>query len=107
MRHRLLALALISSLAACDQTQAPNPPAGQDAAASAMADTDQADARFADLSKRALQGWLQLSPIGATQIGEHRYDSEIDDLSEAGRQKRLDLTKKILAELEAINIAAL
>ncbi|HZF98740.1 MAG TPA: DUF885 family protein, partial [Pseudoxanthomonas sp.] len=107
MRHRLLAVALISSLAACHQAQAPNPQTGQDAGASAKADTGQADARFADLSKRALQGWLQLSPIGATQIGEHRYDSEIDDLSEAGRQKRLDLTKKILAELDAINIAAL
>jgi uncharacterized protein (DUF885 family) len=107
MRHRLLAIALLSSLAACDRAEAPTPPADPGAAAVADADTTQADARFADVSKRALEGWLQLSPISATQIGEHRYDSEIDDLSQAGRQKSLEFARKTLAELESIDIATL
>ena len=106
MRHSLLALALLSSLAACQKAEAP---AAADAAApvATAADTAEADAKFADLSKRALDGWFQLSPVSATQIGEHKYDSEIDDLSAAGRQKGVDFGKKILAELDALDAGKL
>src|SRR5690606_37973060 len=78
MRKTLLAAALLASLSACQKSEAPAPTASTDAAAAA---TTQADAAFADLSKRALEGWLQLSPVSATQIGEHKYDGELDDLS--------------------------
>ena len=106
MRKTLLAAALLASLSACQKSEAPTaaPTAGATAAA---ADTAKADAAFADLSKRALEGWLQLSPVSATQIGEHKYDGELDDLSAAGRQKGLEFSKKILAELDATDIAAL
>ncbi|MGN6224090.1 DUF885 domain-containing protein [Pseudoxanthomonas sp.] len=105
MRHSLLALALLTSLAACQKTDAPAP---ADAPSATAAATDaQADARFADLSKRALEGWLQLSPVSATQIGEHRYDGEIDDLSAEGRQKSLDFSRKMLAELAAMDVSKL
>ncbi len=107
MRHSLLALALLSALAACQKAEAPAAPAAADATAAIAADTAEADAKFADLSKRALDGWLRLSPISATQIGEHRYDSEIDDLSAAGRQEGLDFSKKTLAELEALDVSKL
>ncbi|HZV38281.1 MAG TPA: DUF885 domain-containing protein, partial [Pseudoxanthomonas sp.] len=73
----------------------------------AAADTAQADAAFADLSKRALDGWLQLSPVSATQIGEHKYDGQIDDLSAEGRAKFLDFAKRTLAELDAMDAAKL
>ena len=106
MRKTLLAAALLASLSACQKSEAPTAAAGADTAATA-ADTAKADAAFADLSKRALEGWLQLSPVGATQIGEHKYDGELDDLSAAGRQKGLEFSKKILAELDATDIAAL
>lgn len=106
MRHSLLALALLSSLAACQKAEAPT--ATDSAAPVATAtDTAEADAKFADLSKRALDGWFQLSPVSATQIGEHKYDSEIDDLSAAGRQKGVDFGKKILAELDALDASKL
>lgn len=106
MRHSLLALALLSSLAACQKAEAP---AATDTAApvAVAGDTAEADAKFADLSRRALDGWFQLSPVSATQIGEHRYDSEIDDLSAAGRQKGVDFGKKILAELDALDAGKL
>ena len=106
MRHSLLALALLTSLAACQKTDAPAP-GDAPAAAAATASDAQADARFADLSKRALEGWLQLSPVSATQIGEHRYDSEVDDLSAEGRQKSLDFSRKMLAELGAMDVSKL
>ncbi|MGN7833305.1 DUF885 domain-containing protein [Pseudoxanthomonas sp. 22568] len=105
MRHSLLALALLTSLAACQKTDAPAP--GDAPAATAAAADAQADARFADLSKRALEGWLQLSPVSATQIGEHRYDSEIDDLSAEGRKKSLEFSRKMLAELGAMDVSKL
>jgi len=106
MRKTLLAAALLASLSACQKSEAPTAAASADTAAT-TADTAKADAAFADLSKRALEGWLQLSPVSATQIGEHKYDGELDDLSAAGRQKGLEFSKKILAELDATDIAAL
>nr|WP_295375383.1 DUF885 domain-containing protein [Pseudoxanthomonas sp.] len=105
MRPSLLALALLTSLAACQKTDAPAP--GEATPAAATASDAQADARFADLSKRALEGWLQLSPVSATQIGEHRYDGEIDDLSAEGRRKSLDFSRKMLAELAAMDVSKL
>lgn len=106
MRKTLLAAALLASLSACQKSEAPTVAPGADTSA-VVADTAKADAAFAGLSTRALEGWLQLSPVGATQIGEHKYDGELDDLSAAGRQKGLDFSKKILAELDATDIAAL
>ncbi|RYZ74149.1 MAG: DUF885 domain-containing protein, partial [Lysobacteraceae bacterium] len=106
MRHSLLALALLSSLAACQTVEAPAANRADGAAATA-ASTAEADAKFADLSRRAVEGWLQLSPIGATQIGEHRYDSQVDDLSAAGRQKGIDFGKQVLAELDALEVGKL
>jgi uncharacterized protein (DUF885 family) len=106
MRKTLLAAALLASLAACQKSEAPTAAPGADTA-TATADTAKADAAFADLSKRALDGWLQLSPVSATQIGEHKYDGELDDLSTTGRQKSLDFSKKILGELDALDVATL
>jgi uncharacterized protein (DUF885 family) len=106
MRKTLLAAALLASMTACQKSETPTAAPAADTAATA-ADTAKADAAFADLSKRALEGWLQLSPVSATQIGEHKYDGELDNLSAAGRQKGLAFSKKILAELDATDTAAL
>lgn len=103
MRRSLLALALIAALSACDKAETPN----ATATPAATVDTAQADTAFADLSKRALEGWLRLSPVGATQIGEHRHDGEIDDLSAEGRGRRLDFGRKMLAELDALDASKL
>ena len=105
MRQHLLALALIAALGGCQQADAPTAPAGTSAAAPAA---DAAvDAAFADLSKRALDTWMQLSPISATQIGDHRYDSEVDDLSAAGQQKMLTAYKGLLGELDKVEVSKL
>ena len=103
MRKHLLAVALIAALAGCQ-----NPP-GPDVAAPAteQAGASQADVRFAELSKKALDTWMAHSPISATQIGDHRYDSQIDDLSADGQRKSVELSKALLAELDKIDISAL
>lgn len=103
MRKQLLAAALLAALAGCQNDKAPTAETPTAAAAS----QSQADARFAELSQKALDTWMQLSPTSATQIGDHRYDGEIDDMSEAGQQKGLELTKALLAELDTIDVAQL
>ncbi|MCW0374607.1 DUF885 domain-containing protein [Xanthomonas sacchari] len=107
MRKHLLAAALLAALAGCqkpaDAPAASNAAPGQAAAAPDAA----ADASFAALSKRAVDTWMQLSPVGATQTGDHRYDSELDDLSAAGRQKSLDASKQLLAELDKLDTTKL
>ncbi|WP_164229793.1 DUF885 domain-containing protein [Stenotrophomonas maltophilia] len=105
MRPHLLALALVAALAGCQPADAPTnastPAASQQAGDAAV------DAAFTDLSKRALDTWMQLSPVSATQIGDHRYDSELDDLSAAGQQKTVAAYKALLGELDKIEVAKL
>ncbi|MEN5266924.1 DUF885 domain-containing protein [Stenotrophomonas sp. TWI587] len=105
MRQHLLALALIAALGGCQQADSPTPTTGTEAAT--PAGDAAVDTAFADLSKRALDTWMQLSPISATQIGDHRYDSEIDDLSAAGQQKVLTAYKALLADLDKIDVSKL
>ncbi|MCD9086369.1 DUF885 domain-containing protein [Stenotrophomonas sp. SY1] len=102
MRKHLLAAALLASLAGCN-SEAPTTPS----AATEQAGQGQADAQFAELSKKALDTWMQLSPVSATQIGDHRYDSQLDDLSAAGQAKSLEASKALLAELEKIDVSKL
>lgn len=101
MRKTLLTAALLTALAGCQKPADPAAPAAGQATAT-QADAAQ-DARFAELSKQALDTWMQLSPVGATQTGDHRFDGQIDDLSAAGRQKGLDASKSLLAELDKID----
>jgi len=105
MRQHLLALALIAALGGCQQADAP--PAATGTPAPATAGDAAVDAAFADLSKRALDTWMQLSPISATQIGDHRYDSEIDDLSAAGQQKVLTAYKGLVGDMDRIDVSKL
>ncbi|MBH1554303.1 DUF885 domain-containing protein [Stenotrophomonas maltophilia] len=105
MRPHLLALALVAALAGCQPADAPT--TGSTPAASQQAGDGAVDAAFADLSKRALDTWMQLSPVSATQIGDHRYDSELDDLSAAGQQKTVAAYKALLGELDKIEVAKL
>ncbi|HEY8332008.1 MAG TPA: DUF885 domain-containing protein [Pseudomonas sp.] len=105
MRPHLLALALVAALAGCQPADAPT--SGSTPAASQQAGDAAVDAAFADLSKRALDTWMQLSPISATQIGDHRYDAEIDDLSAAGQQKMLTAYKGLVADLDRIDVSKL
>ncbi|MBC7988200.1 MAG: DUF885 domain-containing protein [Luteimonas sp.] len=105
MRRSLLAVAVLTAALAACKAEAPTTPASTPAGTAAS--TSEADAAFAGLSKRWLDGWLQLNPVGATQVGDHRFDSEVDDLSAPGRQKLVDFSKKLLAELDAIDTTKL
>ncbi len=108
MRLTPLAVAfLVATLAACSgpNTGAPAEPTAKD---TAMTTTDTAvEARFTELSKRWLDGWLKLNPVNATQQGDHRFDAELDDLSANGRTQYIAFSKAILTELDAIETGKL
>jgi uncharacterized protein (DUF885 family) len=110
MRPTPLAIALLAiSLAACNVTSTGSGTAPQPSATNAPADTADAaiEAKFADLSKRWLDGWLKLNPVNATQQGDHRFDAELDDLSAAGRKAYVDFAKSMLAQLDGIDASKL
>ncbi|MET0232678.1 MAG: DUF885 family protein, partial [Rhodanobacteraceae bacterium] len=98
-----LSLSLSMFLVACN-SEAPPPAAKQPAPpAAATPAAPNADEQFADLSKRWLDGSFTLSPVSATQAGEHRYDGDLDDLGAEGRARGLEFSKGMLAELEKID----
>jgi uncharacterized protein (DUF885 family) len=91
-------LAAVIALAACVPTpqQAPAP-----AAPSA------ADAAFESVTRRYLDEMLALTPVRATELGEHRFDDKVDDVSAAGRDARNALARDLLADIAAIDRAQL
>ncbi len=95
----LLLLACSHAPVATDPSTAPAP--------SAATTASTADAAFAQLAKRWLDDSMALSPVSATQIGDHRFDAELDDLSLAGRERALAFAKAMRAELDRIAIAEL
>lgn len=66
-----------------------------------------ADAQFAKVSQRWIAEACRLNPVFSTQLGEHRYDADLDDIGPVGRAARLKLAKDTLAALAAIPKAQL
>ncbi|MCX7041729.1 MAG: DUF885 domain-containing protein [Gammaproteobacteria bacterium] len=99
-RLALPLVSLIVVLAACSP-KAPEP--AQPTVTSTTPAVSEADTQFNDLSARWLDGAMRLSPVFATQIGDHRFDAELDDLSPEGRAKSLAFSKALLADLEKID----
>ena len=107
MRHSLLAVALLAATVAGCQSTAPSSSSTTSEAPVTATTATSADAKFADLSRRWLDGWMQLNPVSATQLGDHRFDNEVDDLSAAGRQRMVDFSQRLLAELDAMDTGKL
>ncbi len=89
----------ITTLAAEPATAATPIPVGAVASA--------ADTQFAELSAQWLDGAMRLSPVSATQIGDHRFDSELDDLSAKGRARSLKFSRDMLARLDTVEVSKL
>src|SRR5262245_37779615 len=76
-RTALMSGAAVAALAACGE---------KPAAPAATADDD-----FKALGTKWLDGYIKTRPVAATAMGDHRYDSEIDDISDTGRAARMAL----------------
>ena len=107
MRRSLLAVAVLTAALAACQSMGPATRSAPAASPSSSAENFDADGKFSELSKRWLDGWMQLNPIAATQLGDHRFDSEVDDLGAAGRQKAVAFSRQVLAELDTIDAGRL
>jgi uncharacterized protein (DUF885 family) len=66
-----------------------------------------ADVAFQSLSQRYFDEVLALTPVDATALGDHRYDDKLDDVSAAGRERRLTLDRELLAAVHALDAAQL
>lgn len=66
-----------------------------------------ADLAFDEVSHRYLEEMLPLTPVAATSLGEHRYDSILDDVSAEGRARRTGLAHQLLAQLQTLDDARL
>ena len=59
------------------------------------------------LATRWLDATARFSPVWATQLGDHRHDGEIEDLSPAGRLAARVSTRGLLDELRALQVERL
>ncbi len=57
------------------------------------------DARFEAFGDQAVDEYLRLNPVNATQTGEHRYDAMMPDVSAAGRAAVRTFAERTLDEL--------
>src|SRR5262245_41990981 len=67
-------------------------------AAAAAATTDDS-AVLESFFKEYLDEHLRQRPLEATQLGDHRYDDRLEDLSRSSRERWLAHARKTLAEL--------
>jgi len=65
------------------------------------------DASFEKFGDRVVDEYLKLDPVTATQVGEHRYDALLPDVSAAGRAARRAFAERSLAELARFDHATL
>jgi len=61
------------------------------------------DEQFQRLAARFIDESPALSPINATTLGDHRFDSEVDEVSEAARAKERAFCQRFLDELATID----
>src|SRR5215470_1712495 len=64
-----------------------------------VATAQRADAGLETFFKAYLDESFRLRPLEATRLGDHRFDSQLEDLTPEARAKWLELTRKTLAEL--------
>jgi uncharacterized protein (DUF885 family) len=71
------------------------------------ADDTAMDKAFDDLGRRYVQKFPELAPVSATQLGDHRFDGRLDELTPAARTREAEFLKGVLAELTSIDRAKL
>ena len=61
------------------------------------------DNRFRELAKRYVDESPALSPVHATTLGDHRFDSQLDDLSAAARERSRSFHQQMLDALADVD----
>jgi uncharacterized protein (DUF885 family) len=63
--------------------------------------------RFRVVAERVLDGLLESSPQTATELGDHRFDDRLDDLSPQGVAARVAMLRDALGSLDDVDDTAL
>ncbi|MEO6388109.1 MAG: DUF885 domain-containing protein [Croceibacterium sp.] len=69
--------------------------------------TPSEDAAFSALGRRYIEALTSLDPVTATELGDHRYDDKLPDVSAAGRARSHASTEALLAALGRIDRTSL
>ncbi|MES1198390.1 MAG: DUF885 domain-containing protein [Pseudomonadota bacterium] len=75
--------------------------------ATATPATSPSDAQFAALVAHALDGIPRLSPVAGTQLGDHRFDGELDDMGATGRAAAASFRNGLLADIGRLDLSKL
>src|SRR5207247_2624183 len=60
-----------------------------------------AEAKLKSVFQSYLDDYFRLRPLEATRLGDHRFDSQLEELTPEARAKWLELTRKTLADLRS------
>lgn len=66
-----------------------------------------ANAQFAALSKHYVDSLARFSPVSGTQLGDHRFDDKLPDITARGRGNQAAFDQALLGNLARINFKAL
>ena len=61
------------------------------------------DDKFDSLAKRFVDESPSLSPVGATALGDHRFDDQLDEVSVAARDRERTFYNSLLGDLDRID----
>src|SRR5437016_137812 len=64
-----------------------------------VAPAQEGDAKLETFFKGYLEKYFRQRPLEATRMGEHRFDSQLEELTPEARAKWLELTRKTMGEL--------
>ena len=90
----LATAAALTPLIGCQRSSGPSAPA--------PAPANTADADFAKVAKTWMDAAFKSAPSNATALGDHRFDAELDDVSETGLAVRAQIVKDTRAALGSI-----
>jgi len=65
------------------------------------------DKHFEELAERYIDRFPALAPVSATSLGDHRFDTELDQISEAARTHEVRFLQEYLGQLDRIDPANL
>jgi uncharacterized protein (DUF885 family) len=68
---------------------------------------DSADRQFEQVAAEFMDEFPAYFPVGATALGDHRFDSRLDDISQAARQQTREFWQSYLDSLSQIDWAQL
>lgn len=66
-----------------------------------------ADTAYEHVAQRYMNEMLALDPVGASQLGDQRFDGQINDESSTGRARGVALARSLLADLDAVDTTRL